>query len=164
MSEKLTASKKDGAHALLARMAGAWEGTSKLWLDPDQAPEGTPIRGTLKPVLDGLFLVHEYDGTAMGKPQRGLMIIGHFLGEDRWMSAWVDSFHNGTRILNSHGSAGADAHVPDMLGNYPAPPGPDWGWRTTFDLKTDDQLVITMFNLDPEGNEAKAVEIDYRRS
>ena len=164
MSEAFIASQKDGAHALLTRMAGSWIGTSKLWFEPGKLAEETPVGGLLRPVLDGMFVVHEYVGTVMNKPQQGLAIIGYSLGEGTWMTAWIDSFHNGTRIMHSHGSAGADPKVPDMLGNYPAPPGPDWGWRTTLELKSDDHLVISMYNISPEGEEAKAVEFDYRRA
>lgn len=164
MSERLDLSTQNGAHALLARMAGSWKGTSKLWFEPDQLAEETPISGTLRLVLDGMFLLHEYRGMITGKPHEGIAVIGYFLGENRWMTAWIDSFHNGTRIMCSHGSAGADPKVPDVLGNYPGPPGPDWGWRTAFDLKSNDHLMITHYNIDPEGNEATAVEIDYRRS
>ncbi|MBP6574953.1 MAG: DUF1579 domain-containing protein [Flavobacteriales bacterium] len=171
MSEKLERSKKDGAHALLARMAGSWKGTSKLWFEPDQLAEETPITGTLKLVLDGMHLVHEYEGTTMGKRQTGLAIHSYSLGEQRWQTAWVDSFHNGTRIMFSQGLAGTDVRRPNVLGSYPVssvdpsadPTGPDWGWRTTLELRADDHLVIAQYNVDPDGMEAKAIEIDYHR-
>ncbi len=171
MSEKLERSKKDGPHALLARMAGTWKGTSKLWFEPDQLAEETALAGTLELVLDGMHLLHKYDGITMGKRQTGLAIHSYSLGEQRWQTAWVDSFHNGTRILFSQGSAGADARRPNVLGAYPVSSvgpsadsaEPDWGWRTTLDLLSDDHLVITHFNVDPDGMEAKAIEIDYHR-
>ena len=164
MSDKLDRSKKDGAHALLARMVGNWKGTSKLWFEPDQLAEETPINGTLKLVLDGMHLLHEYEGTTMGKRQTGLAIHSYSLAEQRWQTAWIDSFHNGSRILFSESSADPAPHRPNVMGHYPAPPDPNWGWRTTLDLRADDHLVITHYNVDPDGMEGKAIEIDYRRA
>lgn len=39
--------------------------------------------------------------------------------------------------------------------------GPDW--RTEIEHPDDDHLVITMFNILPQGEQAKAVETCYRR-
>ena len=161
---KFNESKANGPHALLARMAGSWKGASKLWFEPDKLEEETAITGTTRLVLDGMFLLHEYAGTITGRSQTGLALHGYSCGEERWTTAWIDSFHNGTRIMLSEGTKGADPSRPDVFGHYPAPPDPDWGWRTTLELKNDDHLVITHYNLTPQGEEARAVEIDYHRT
>lgn len=161
---KFSESKANGPHALLAKMSGTWEGMQRLWLEPDKLEEEVEIVGTLRPILDGMFLQHEYTSSCMGKPQTGLAWYGYSCGEDRWTTAWIDSFHNGTRIMLSQGAVGADTTKPQVLGHYPAAPDPDWGWRTTLELKADDHLVITHYNLTPQGQEAKAVEIEYRRA
>ena len=51
-----------------------------------------------------------------------------------------------------------------VLGNYPDPDGgPDWGWRTEVELVDADHLIITAYNIHPEGMEAKAIETELKR-
>jgi Protein of unknown function (DUF1579) len=51
-----------------------------------------------------------------------------------------------------------------VLGHYRGHSGEaPWGWRTTVELRDANQLVITSYNITPQGEETTAVEIDYRR-
>jgi hypothetical protein len=165
MSDKLEQSKRDGAHALLASMAGEWEGVCKTWFEPGKLGDESPIKGTTRLVLDGMFLLHEYEGTLGGNPMKGMAIIGYSLGEEQWQVAWIDSIHNGTRIMHSTGDKGAPQDQPIVLGSYPPGDGsPDWGWRTTLELREPNNLVITHYNITPQGEEAPGVEINYKRT
>lgn len=51
----------------------------------------------------------------------------------------------------------------DSYGDGQTPPGPRWGWRTEIEQPDDDRLVIVMTNISPDGEEAKAVEVEYTR-
>jgi hypothetical protein len=48
-----------------------------------------------------------------------------------------------------------------VRGSYPAPPGPDWGWRIDIAAAP---LRITHTNIDADGTEDLAVEGVYSRS
>lgn len=48
-------------------------------------------------------------------------------------------------------------------GSYPAPPGPDWGWRITLEQPSADALLMRMYNITPDGTAALAVEASYSR-
>lgn len=159
---KFAQSKVDGPHALLAAMVGEWAGVARTWFEPGKLADEAPIKGSTRLILDGMFLLHEYEGGMTGHAMQGLAIHGYSCGEKRWQTAWVDSVHNGTRIMLSQGAIDASTGKPNFLGSYPAPPGPDWGWRTTLELRDIDNLVISHFNITPDGDESIGVEIDYR--
>jgi hypothetical protein len=163
MSDKLEQSKQDGPHAVLASMVGEWEGVARTWFEPGKIGDESPVKGTTRLVAQGNFLLHEYEGTLMGQPMQGCAIIGYYLGGNRWQAAWVNNHHNGTRIMLSEGEEGDSRERPSVLGSYPVPGHPDWGWRTTLEMHSPDNLVITHHNITPEGEESPGVEFAYKR-
>lgn len=46
---------------------------------------------------------------------------------------------------------------------YPAPEGPDWGWRIAVCERPSGELVLQMTNVTPWGEEARAVRMVFRR-
>ncbi|RYY97321.1 MAG: DUF1579 domain-containing protein [Chitinophagaceae bacterium] len=164
MSSRLDTSKASGPHAQLNKMAGTWEGTSRVWFDPAKVEDESPVRGTMRALMNGKYIIHEYETAFGGKPVSGMALYAYNLDTQKFQSAWIDSFHSGTFILFSEGNKG-DAAM-NVLGSY-AYVTPEteqhWGWRTEFAFQGDDELVITAYNVSPEGDEQKATEFAYRR-
>lgn len=164
MSENFETSQTTGAHHQLSRLGGEWEGTTKTWFDPDKLADESPVRGIMRLILDGRFIMHEYKGSLSGKPFEGIAIYGYHLALKKFQCSWIDSFHNGTAIMFSEGKKGADDFA--MVGSY-AYVTPEmeqhWGWRTNIEIISDDEVMITAYNISPEGQEDKATETLYKR-
>lgn len=159
---KFEMSLEDGPHHQLGKLCGSWEGTSRTWFEKDLLADESPVKGTITSILDGRFLLHQYQSSLQGNPLEGLAIIGYSFPYERYQTAWVDSFHMGTGIMFSEGDANPAGH--SVLGSYGGGGMPEpWGWRTTIEVKSDDQILITAYNIEPGGAEERATEINYRR-
>ncbi len=152
----------DSPHQFLARLVGGWAGQTSTWPEPEGEPQRAQTQGSIQLVLDGRFVLYLYETASDGQPQHGLFTFGYNTTLDRWEASWIDSFHNNTSIMFCTGESKPDGFF--VLGSYPDPDGgPDWTWRTEVTLPDRDHLLISAFNISPEGGESKAVETQLRR-
>ena len=149
-------------HRLLPQLAGSWTGIPRLWLEPDKLTDESPVVGTIQLILGGRFALYLYQGSIQDEPQHGLFTFGYNTLTDRYEASWVDSWHNNTAIMFCTGNATENGFF--VLGSYPDPNGgPDWGWRTEVEVVDNDNILITAYNIMPEGDEAKATEARLTR-
>jgi hypothetical protein len=144
-------------HHFLSRLVGGWAGTTKLWVEPDVLTDESSIVGSVQLILDGRFALFLYQSSVEGEPQHGMFTFGYNTLSDRWEASWVDSWHNNTAIMFCVGTSTENGF--SVLGSYPDPTGgPDWGWRTAVDLLDGDHLLMSAYNIIPDGDEVKAIE------
>jgi len=147
---------------LLNSMVGKWEGTCRTWFTPDKLEDDSKVTGEIRPILNGKFFRHSYEGSMKGKPRRGEETIVFNSVDKRFEVAWFDDFHMPYAILFSDGEATERGFW--VKGKYDTGPGtPQWGWKTVYELIDNDHLTITAYNITAEGQEYKAVEIVYVR-
>lgn len=144
---------------ILAPLAGRWRGTSHLFLEPGSPGRPSPSTAAVTPVARGKFVRLDYTWEE-GGPQEGSYLFGFEKKRNRTTAAFVDSWHMSDVAMVCEGDP-AEGRV-DVLGHYAAPPGPDWGWRTTL-APEGSGFRLRMFNLSPEGQEDLAVDCLYER-
>ncbi|MGZ8493366.1 MAG: DUF1579 family protein [Gemmatirosa sp.] len=148
----------------LAPLAGRWQGTNRLVLPWTTPPENdSEATAEIARVAGGRFTTVRYTWAHEGKPCEGFLLVGREPKGNVAHASWVDSWHQSARPLTCVGTVGDDGAI-DVRGSYPAPEGPDWGWRIVVHAPDDAHFHITMYNVEPDGEESLAVESRYVRA
>jgi hypothetical protein len=142
------------------KLLGAWTATNQLWLTPDHEAQESQSEADIKTLAQGQFISLAYTWAYEGQPQDGLLLFHRQKTAPPAKAVWVDSFHTGGQamIFDESWPGGWIS----LLTTYPAPDGPDWGWRIDIGPAEAGSFTVRMFNITPDGKEYPAVLARYR--
>jgi hypothetical protein len=147
-------------HKRLARMAGDWTYTSKMYMAPGAPPMewGGTMHGEM--ILDGRYLQAVWKGNVMGQPFEGRALEGYDNLTKKHVSSWVDNM--GTGIMYSTGTCDADGKVctsmtaADMMDPMT---GQMTSTRMVVTWKDDKSFNMEMYMKPAGGAETKSMEM-----
>ncbi len=148
--------------SLLRNLVGSWSGNCRTWFEPEKLADESRVDSHIQAVFEGCFVRHSYRGAIQGKPRIGEELIAFNSVTELFQVSWIDDFHMNYAILFSQGTQTNGGF--SVVGQYDVgEKQPRWGWRTNYECLESERLLITAYNISPEGFEAKAVETDLRR-
>jgi hypothetical protein len=144
----------------LLKCSGTWEGATRLQSSAGEPMHESPSLMVVTPILRDTFIRLDQTWTWEGKEQLGSMLIGYDRESQTANLHWIDTFHNGPRVMACTGKINPQGTL-IVHGNYPAPPGPDWGWRIEIPMMNERRIKIDMSNIDPTGKEDGGVWTEF---
>jgi hypothetical protein len=145
------------------KLTGRWSGTNQLWFTPDQKDAfESEATAEITTAAQGRFITITYAWSHEGQPHGGVLVCYGEEKEGPARTAWFDSFHTGGELMLFEQTM-RDGAI-SLSGSYPAPEGPDWGWRIQIEPVEADSFTLRMFNIPPEYGEIPAVLVHYRRT
>ncbi len=142
---------------LFGGLVGRWEGRSTLYLDPEGEGDTQPSSVEVEPAANGKALLVNYVWQVDDAQEMGSLLIERDPKQPGCRAAWVDSWHQNQTMMVL---AGDNPDAVDMHGKYQAEGWPEWGWRIRLEADTD-RLRLLMWNIEPQGKEARAVVGEY---
>jgi hypothetical protein len=144
----------------LETLVGSWKGTSTLVL-PTLEPPGSISESlaTIEPIARGAFVEIKYTWSYQDSPHEGVLLVGRPKSSAETQAVWIDSWHQSKTFMVCRGRPDPSGAL-DVVGHYPAPTGPDWGWRMVV-RATPDGWELVMHNISPDGEEMLAFHNVY---
>lgn len=146
-------------HEVLKNDVGAWDATVEM-MGPGAPP--TVSKGAeTNTMVGGLWLVTDFKSEMMGQPFQGHGVSGYDAAKKKYVGTWVDSMSSGLNL----GESTYDPKTKTMTGVME---GPDMSgkmekMKTVTEWKDADTRIFTMYTTGPDGKEATAMRITYKR-
>lgn len=148
-------------HAALAKMAGDFVLTVKMYMDPSAPPTESTAAASRKMILGGRYLEETVHGTMMGEPFEGRGVTGYDNVTGKWWGTWIDNMSTG--LMTSHGEWDDEAGVGTFWGASTDPmTGEPQESRTVVRRLEHGDELMEMYMV-TEAGEVKSMEILYQR-
>jgi hypothetical protein len=171
MAKMMELAKLGENHKLLADIAGTWNYTVKMWMNPDAQAEPMVSKGTAtrKAVMGGRYYQFDVKGQmqmpgADGKMKdmefKGMALEGYDNVKQKFVSTWMDNM--GTGILISEGTYDPATKSFTFNAEMEMMPGMKTKVREVINVVDKDHHTFEWYE-DRGGKEAKTMEINYTR-
>lgn len=151
-------------HARLGeQLAGTWNATMTMWMDPAAPPMTETGTSTNSMVLDGRHVHMAFKGQFMGRPFTGFGTTGYDNTLRRYTSTWVDNMSTAVMIALGDYDAATGTYTFRSEMADPAAGGKPIPIRETLQVIDADNHVMEMFET-RDGAEARTMRIEYRRA
>lgn len=150
-------------HELLTSLAGKWNATVQLWMEPDAKPEESEGSSDGKLIMGGRFLEQSYQGVLMGQPFEGRGIFGYDNLKKEYTSIWFDS--TATGIMMGSGQYNSESKILVTEGRISCPmtQEPRRWYRDVTTFIDADNYTRETYMRDQRGIEYKYMVIKYSR-
>jgi hypothetical protein len=149
-------------HKRLARMAGEWTFTNKMWMAPNQPPAESGGAMYAQMIMGGRYIQTNWSGHMMGMLFEGRGIEGYDNLAKQYVSSWVDNM--GTGIIYSTGSCDEKGTKCSMKGDMLDPmTGQKSYMRQEVTWIDDNTFKNEMYGPGMDGKEFKWMEMTVTR-
>lgn len=149
-------------HEMLSSMAGDWDFTVKMWMDPSAPPTESKGSATYSMMLGGRYLHGDYRGDMMGMPFEGKGVTAYDNVTGQYQATWLDNMS--TMLMYMTGKYDPATKSYTFTGVMPDPTkgGMKVKVRQVLRVTSSDQQVMEMYET-RGGKEVKTMEINYTR-
>ena len=171
MKQMMELTKLNENHRMLADLAGTWDYTVKMWMNPD--PKAAPTSSTGVAVrtammggryfsldVTGKMDMPGPDGKMMPMDFKGMGIEAYDNAKKKFVSSWMDNM--GTGIMMVEGTYDPAAKAFTYTGEVEVMPGQKMKVREVVKVVDKDHHVFEWYD-NMRGSEAKTMEIAYTR-
>jgi len=155
------ASPGDG-HKKLEPLVGQWKATSRFWMDPSKAPQGSVASVSRKWILGGRFIREIYVDKNPKQPFEGIGLLGYDNVRKAYIWNWLDTMATG--VSSSEGTASPDGDVISFVGHQACPiTGAVLKTRSKISIIDMNKNIVELFQTNINGDENRVLEIVYKR-
>jgi len=148
-------------HEHIRKMAGNFDYTIKMWMDPSSPPEESRGKRTAEMLLGGRYLEEKYTGTFMGMPFEGVGLLGYDNVGKRYVTTWIDNMSTG--VMVGYGTCSKDGWEMTSESLDPVT-GKTVTSKSKVSMPDDDTIVMEMWMPGPDGKDFKNMEMTCKRS
>jgi len=150
-------------HEHMKKLAGSFDYTIKMWMDPSMPAQESTGKRTSEYLLGGRYLQEKITGSFMGMPFEGISLMAYDNLAKEYVSTWIDNM--GTGIMVSHGQCDGKGTTWTMTGESIDPAtGKKVTMKSVTKLVDANTVTMEMSSPGPDGKDVKMIEMTMKRS